>query len=352
MGRSDGHRVKLRYLHYSTSQSGERYYFLRRNGKRTPLGKGPIDSPDFLVRYAEALKASGGPQKAVAGSLRGVCEAFERSTSWAAYSKSYQGTLTRHIRLLCNEHGDLPFRQIQPKHIQGDLDKLSPHAAANRLKTWRNLCAFAQQRGWHTNNPASLIKRATIPKTEGHARWTPEDIKAYRDQWPTGTVQRLCFEVLYWTGARTVDAVKLTPSMVENGVLEFVQQKTGGKAYVPWTSPLPAWAAPFAEDRRHLLDNLQSGVFTFLETRGRARSRKGLSNVIAAAARKAGINKTAHGLRKARLTQIAEAGGSAHAIMAWGGHKTMSEAQEYVREADARRLVVDTRQSQSVHKGQ
>ncbi|WP_241963236.1 tyrosine-type recombinase/integrase [Paracoccus suum] len=78
---------------------------------------------------------------------------------------------------------------------------------------------------------------------------------------------------------------------------------------------------------------------------GRVRSVKGLSNTISEAARAAGLsNRTAHGLRKARLTAIAEAGGSAHAIMAWGGHKSLSEAQRYTSAAQTRRLVMGTEQ--------
>ena len=48
--------------------------------------------------------------------------------------------------------------------------------------------------------------------------------------------------------------------------------------------------------------------------------------------------RTAHGLRKTRLTIIAENGGSAHAIMAWGGHKTLAEAQRYTQAAALKRL--------------
>ncbi|WP_299830742.1 tyrosine-type recombinase/integrase [uncultured Roseobacter sp.] len=181
--------------------------------------------------------------------------------------------------------------------------------------------------------------------------WTEEEIAAYREAWPVGGAKRLCFELLYWTSARTVDAVKLSPSMVKGGVLEFTQQKTGCKAYVPWTCSLPAWASAFERDRSFLMQCLPVKVFTYLETSGHIRSRKGLSNAIAQGATKVGIDKTAHGLRKARLIHIAEAGGSAHAIMSWGGHKTMSEAQEYVREADSRRLIMSTHPAKDLVRG-
>jgi integrase len=45
-----------------------------------------------------------------------------------------------------------------------------------------------------------------------------------------------------------------------------------------------------------------------------------------------------HGLRKAAGRRLAEAGCSAHEIMAVLGHKTLSEAERYTREADQARL--------------
>ncbi|MBK4215100.1 tyrosine-type recombinase/integrase [Paracoccus caeni] len=65
-----------------------------------------------------------------------------------------------------------------------------------------------------------------------------------------------------------------------------------------------------------------------------------MSNIIADAARDAGLSSwTTHGLRKSRLIAIAESGGTAHAIMTSGGHKTLQEVEEYTRAAEMMRLV-------------
>jgi integrase len=48
-----------------------------------------------------------------------------------------------------------------------------------------------------------------------------------------------------------------------------------------------------------------------------------------------------HGLRKAAGRRLAEAGCSAHEIMAVLGHKTLSEAERYTREADQTRLATE-----------
>jgi integrase len=48
-----------------------------------------------------------------------------------------------------------------------------------------------------------------------------------------------------------------------------------------------------------------------------------------------------HGLRKAAARRLAEAGCSAKQIMSITGHKTMSEAQRYVDDADQKTLAID-----------
>jgi integrase len=50
---------------------------------------------------------------------------------------------------------------------------------------------------------------------------------------------------------------------------------------------------------------------------------------------------SAHGLRKARSRLIAEKNGSAHAVAAVTGHKTLSEVQRYTARYDRRKLAVE-----------
>jgi integrase len=82
---------------------------------------------------------------------------------------------------------------------------------------------------------------------------------------------------------------------------------------------------------------------TFLATRqGASRSHKALGHLVAKAARAAGVEKSAHGLRKYRAAALAEAGATAHQIGAWTGHESLAEIQHYVRSADRRRAVLGT----------
>lgn len=307
--------------------------------------------PDFIAAWATAQAQAGSIQaKAVrgvsAGSVAAVVNSFLASQDFLSGSSVYRAILKRNAEQIKVAYADVQFRLIESRHIEADLAKLPPNPANARLKTWRKLSKFAKITGNGEKDAAALVskRKETIV---GHKKWAAEDIAVYRDRWAVGTVQRACFELVYWTAARTIDAVNLSPSHVgKDGILTFIQSKTKGPAYVPWTATLPDFAASWLDERETVhkaVEHLKGG-FTFLATsNGKVRSHKGLSNVIADAAREAGLHDcTAHGLRKARLTDIAEAGGTAHTIMAWGGHKTLQEVEQYTRAAQMKRLISGT----------
>ena len=100
----------------------------------------------------------------------------------------------------------------------------------------------------------------------------------------------------------------------------------------------PRWRGPALGGR------LQRGVrfcFSAIVTAyGVPFSIKGFGQFMSDAIRKAGLPPycKAHGLRKAAARRLAEAGCSAHEIMAVTGHKTPSEVERYTRAAEQERL--------------
>lgn len=260
------------------------------------------------------------------------------SAWFKARSPSYQVMIRRHADDIATRYGDLMLRAVKAQHIEADLALFDPNPANDRLKAWRAIFNVARMQP----NPALDVKRREVT-VEGFAAWDADDLAAFRGRWPVGAVQRAAFELLLWTAARTNDAVTLGSGHVgPDGILSFVQSKTGGRAYVPWTNPLPEYAEGWADERAEMhaaLGALRGGG-TFLAAAGRQRSVKGLGNLVADAAREAGLKgRTVHGLRKARLTAIAEAGGTSHAIIAWGGHASLAEVEHYTKAAQMRRLV-------------
>jgi len=340
-------RVKLPRVH-RMMKGGKLYKWHRIT--RAPLPTDvPEDHPDFVAAWTVEEAKKPNPKRKT-GSILTTWQAFKATTRFRSMSKVYRATMIRHAEAAMEAYGQAPIADLRDRHIRADLEKLEPHAAVARLKMWRLICTYAKDRGLSPVCASDGVKKAKTPAAVKRAPWDENEVVAYRDKWAIGTPQRLCFEVLYWTGARTNDAVRLSPSMVAaDGLLRFRQSKTGHEAIVPWTSALPAWASHMEEDRRTLHQCLAECLgFTYLEANGRVRSNKGLSNVISRSAVEAGIvGKTAHGLRATRLTLVAESGGSAHAIMTWGGHKTLSEAEQYTREADRKKVLLGVERKQN-----
>lgn len=344
-----GERVKLPRVN-RVRRGARLYKYHRITGVALPSDV-PEDDPAFIAAWtAEEGKRAPVKPRAAPGTIGAAWIALRGAGRLAGYSPTYRSLLIRNGEAIVTAYGEAPISGLMPHHVRADLTKLPPHPANARLKTWRLLCGFAHDVGMTKQVATDGIHKPQAPKAVKHAPWGGDEVAAFRASWPIGTVQRLCFELLYWTGARTNDAVRLSRSMIgADGLLVFRQSKTGHEALVPWTSNLPAWAAHMESDR-DMLHQCLAGCrgFTFLEARGRVRSCKGLSNLISHAADKAGISgKTAHGLRATRLTLVAEAGGSAHAIMTWGGHKTLSEAEGYTREADRRKVLVGTERTRN-----
>ncbi len=329
---------------------GVYYVYHRKTGIPLPADL-PEDHPEFLKAYLEAEGAAP-PQKAHKGTLAYVWTAYARSEKHNRLSSSYRRGMDLDAARLMNTAGHVPIHQIRAKHINSDLSKLSAHAARKRRKTWRAIMSFALRAGHISEDPSATVKAPQPPKATPYAFWTSEDIKAFRLRWPIGTAQRLAFELLFWTGARISDVVRMGDSMVDRGGwLSFRQQKTGGLVEIPLHRQAPDFADPTDLTQLHeCLAAITDRHMTWLTTRkGKSRSIKAASQWFSAAARSAGIKgKSAHGLRATRAIALAEAGASTHQIGAWTGHETLQEINHYSQQANRRKLLTRPKEEHKV----
>jgi integrase len=135
---------------------------------------------------------------------------------------------------------------------------------------------------------------------------------------------------MLFSGQRRSDVHRMTWADVSEGTIRVVQQKTRTKRTIPRHRDLLDILA--LSDRDHL---------TIINTEyGRPFTVDGFSLWLRDAITAAGLPLECqpHGLRKAAGRRLAEAGCSAHEIMAVLGHKTLSEAERYTRDADQGRL--------------
>jgi integrase/recombinase XerD len=343
--------VTLKHVQTVRKSNGRVLRYLRIPGKkRAKLPDLPPDHPEFLRTYL-ALIGNTEPESAPArGTLAGLIMALLQSDRFLSLSPVYRATIRRHCDAIRAKGGKAMAMHLRAEHIKADFQTLAPHAARARLKAWRLICAFGEQSGLTQGNPAEMVKPKKAPKTGGHPPWTVFEIEQFRQHWSVDSVQRRAFELLFWTGARTNDAVALGRGKIgQDGVLSYVQHKTGQPAYVPWTCSLPLFVSE--ADRAQLMAALEyaPAQMTFLATaQGRGRTAKGLSNLISAAAKDAGIvDRSAHGLRKSRTIALVDGGATESQGMAWTGHLTSDEFVYYSRGRNRRAAVIGTEPAQS-----
>lgn len=342
--------LRLKHLNKSgTFPSGNpRYYYRPLGQKGVPLPDLPIDHPEFLRAYAEAAGAE--PRRpTVQGTLASAVALYKGSEAFLlGLATSTRASRLPRLDYIAEHYGSGRVVDLRRKHIEHDLSRMTGHARNLQLKTWRAFCAWMVDHYELPADPSDGIKRALTPKTEGHLPWSAEHVAAFRAYWPIGTMERLAFELIHWTGARVVDAVRLGEGNVDReGWLTFRQQKTGGLVEIPLRRELPEFAEIYEPDRLLLLQAIEARPerhLTWLATRaGASRSHKSVSQWFAAKTRKAGIEgRSAHGLRKSRAIALAEAGATSRQIGAWTGHESLAEIEHYTRRYDRRRALSRT----------
>lgn len=346
--------VRLKYLNPKGRwPSGNRRYYYRRGGRQIAMPDFPPEHPEFLAQYAAAAKEfEDRPQPKAehrTGTIGAAIRAYLASDHYLSRAASTRAVWRRALESLEACYGHANLADLRPRHIRKDLAKLGTHPANNRLKVWRSLCKWCVDAGMIDTNPARDVSNRKAPKTQGHLAWSRDDVAAFRNRWPHCTPQRLAFELLYWTGARRSDVVRLGPGMLDrDGWLTYEQQKTGGQVEVPFTAQAPSWAEP-DDNLSRALEAQPSRHMTWIVTRGGgARSEKAFGAWFGAAARAAGvIGKTAHGLRKTRGAIMRENGATVDQRMAWLGHESRAEADHYGRSANVRRIISGTESAHS-----
>jgi len=206
---------------------------------------------------------------------------------------------------------------------------MAPFAALNWLKAFRHFFKWCSERKLVRSDPMLGI-RLKRPKSDGHACWTEDEIAMFEAHYPIGSKPRLALALGIYTGQRRGDVVRIGRQHIRDGVLAVRQQKTG----VTLTIPIhPALATIIAAT--------PIGHLTLLTTNsGKSYRGDDFTDQFRAWCDAAGLPGRCvfHGLRKAALTRLADAGCTAHEIAAISGHKTLSEVQRYTQAADQARL--------------
>jgi integrase len=324
--------VRIPYVNTYTDRYGNvRRYFRKRGCKPVALPGAP-GSAEFMDAYRAAL----GEPAPTPGSRNGVgtvgaliCDYLKTPafTDLAASSKTLYRTILDKFGAL---HGhrmvhDMPRAKVAA-YIFG-IGADHPAMANVTKAVLRKLLAHAVRAGYRNDNPV-----AEIDRYKGGTRhtWTEAELAAFEQRWPLGTRERLAYALLLYTGQRSGDVVKMRRADISGGAIAIVQKKTGTALSIPIHQELLAAmkAGP------------SNGLSLIGDKHGRQIARCTLTLLIRKAAAEAGLPPEClpHGLRKAQMRRLAEAGASAKQIASISGHKTLREIERYTDAADQKRL--------------
>ena len=310
-----------------------RFYFRVGLGKRTRLPD--INDPAFRAAYMACLGA-GVPEptisKRVERTLAALIDQYRDSARWAELSPATQKQRRNIFAHVIKEAGDFPYREITPEDLKAARErrKDTPAQARNFLDAMRGLFRWAHEAGLVEVDPSEGVKNPRKSRSEGGFKvWSDADVEAYRARWGAETVQRRWLDVLLATGVRRGDAVRLHSDQVRDGWLEIKTEKNGMLVYVP----LPAELAAI------------QGWFIVGET-GKPLTKESFGNAFRVACLAAGIDKSAHGLRKLAATRAAEQGLSVaelEALFGWSGgtmasHYTKAANRKTLAQSGARKM--------------
>ncbi|TPM05391.1 site-specific integrase [Mesorhizobium sp. B2-3-11] len=201
------------------------------------------------------------------------------------------------------------------------------------------------------NDPALSI-RVRVPRSTKNPAWPIAVREKFEARHPVGTAARTCYALGFWLGNRRGDVAALewedlVAEEIElfDGSLELIEafgfrqkknrNRHGGREmFIPIVDKLAAALEP--------LDRSAGGT-VLKNAYGRAFSEKSLSGMMQHWTRQAEIphGYTLHGLRRTFGTYLAECNVQAHAIMEAMGHSSMTVTDDYVLEANKKRIAVD-----------
>jgi enterobacteria phage integrase len=301
------------------------------HGPRIRLPDDPT-SQEFREAYASAVAGETASKPTVkvdaTGTIGDLIASYKGGGQFKALGETSKAGYMSRLEQIRIDHGHRAVAGLTKDRIQTFmLDPLAdrPGAALDTIKKLRILIKHAIDKGWLAVDPSVGIKR---PKGKEIRAWTDAELTAFERRWPIGTKQRTAYSLMLNMGTARIDTHLLTWHQVDTDAT-YTRHKTG----VPVEMQV-------AEELQMALDTTPRQHVTVINTEyGKPYTVDGYSRFMRDAIKAAGLplDCQPHGLRKTLGRLLADAGVSAHDIMAALGHRSLSEAERYTREADRKR---------------
>jgi integrase len=322
------------YVSRERSRHGRvNFYFRRAHGKRVRLPD--LYDPAFDEAYMTALHGSEvttSKGKVSTSSLEWLIDRYRQSSAYSGLAPATRRQRDNIFSHVIEGAGHAPYKAVTRKTIVDGRErrKDTPAQARNFLDAMRGLFRWAVDVQLIEHDPTAGVKNPKRPKTAGFPAWTEDDLQLFEKHWPIGTKERVWLDVLLYTGLRRGDAVLLGRQHVRDGIATLRTGKTGTEVTIPILQVL-----------QRTLEAGPTGDLTFIVGEsGRSLTKESFGNMFRAACREAGVDKSAHGLRKIAATRAAEAGATVAELEAMFGWNGGTMASLYTKTANRRRLAL------------
>jgi site-specific recombinase XerC len=331
-------RPRPPHLHREMTRHDRAVWYVRH-------GKGPririraeFGTPEFDVQYQAAVTGNAGPRqneknKPARDSLAWLVTRYRETSAWTDLALRTRRHKERMLRQVLEAAGHEPFARITKRDIVAALERREkiPFQARHFIETMRGLFQWAKEADLVKVDPTEGVKGPSRNDSSGYRAWTEDDVAMYVRHWSIRSRERVWLHVLLYTGLREGDATRLgRQHIIRDGEIQLKTEKTKTPLVLKILPPLATVLAAGPCGDLHFI----------VGKNGRPMSPSYFSNEFARAARAAGVNATAHGVRKLAAITAAYNGATVpqlNAIFGWRGTKM---ALHYILEADQRRLAL------------
>lgn len=318
-------RLKLPFLKLVTTKGKPYAYFntgQKKNGKIIYTRLPSPGSADFFDKY-NAASGARTKRKNRAYTVADMWLEYETSAKFRSLAVSSQRLYAITSRQIIAALGDFPVFDVTRADVQKVLDTL-PSAGQHNvfLGVMGALFKWGRERNKTDAEPTKEIKAL---KTADHEPWPEglleEALRCEHDR------TRLVVNLLYFTGQRIGDVLKMRWTDIGEHGIHVVQQKRGKEVWVPLLSELRAELARTPKRGFHIVTTYEGKRI------GDDVIRKELKAFTAAR----GVETVPHGLRKNSVIAFLEAGCSPDEVSAITG-QSLQMIMHYAKRINRKHL--------------
>lgn len=331
--------VKIKHVVEDQDRHGNVRIYYRIKGQRKIRLRGPAGSEEFWEDYRAAQKGALQPKKERGAAIKGgtfqwLCaHYFANCDDFKAASAGWKTVRRRHLDLVSEKYGHLPYTQMERRHIIKIRDELkdTPGGKNNLVKHIRGLFNWAIECDILNQNSTDKIKRIKVRKPYHTA--TVDEIRQYLEFHKPGTKAYLGLALALYTGLRVSDLARVGRQHIRDGYLSLTPAKTSGSSGVKIEIPI-------LSELQSEIDRLPTTQLIIIaKDDGTPYGVKSLSNLYKKWFVKAGLpDCSVHSLRKGGATIAAINGATANELSALFGWTTLDQPARYTEQANRRKL--------------